>query len=91
MPTGMNFITIICVGSALGGVGFNFVVKNMSKAMTKGRTKKGSGADRSVNQKAKGACLNSKLSLRTKNKAIKKGNDARSGKQPPKGLTPSRL
>ena len=63
----MNFITIICVGSALGGVGFNFVVKNMSKAMTKGRTMKGSGADRSVNQIAIGAGLISILSLRTNN------------------------
>ena len=87
----MNFITISWVGSALGGVGFNFVVRNMSKAMIKGRTKKGSGADRSVSQKAKGACLSSRLSLRTKNKAIKNGNDAKRGKQPPNGLTPSRL
>ena len=72
--TGINFITCSCIGSIFGGCGLSFWVRYIIPAITTGKTKNGSGAERSLNQNIKGSCLNSTVSLKAKNKAINTGN-----------------
>ena len=83
--SGMIHIILACMGS--GGAGFNAVCSKVVSVITKGKMKKGSGADKSWIQPTQGALRISTVDNNTQYKAMNTGICNAIGTQPPMGLT----